>query len=86
MKLSLQFFLLITLIFFYGQLSLGQSVTNDSVATGSNNKAELQALIIRYLGFCEKKDLKAMAAMWSPRSPVLDSRRQIWQKMFTIES
>ena len=46
----------------------------------------LRALVIRYFELYAKKDQEAMAASWSASSPIINSRRSAWQRLFEVEN
>ena len=59
------------------QLAPGGASSPDEVA--------LRALVVKYFDAYAKKDLDAIAALWSKDSPTGASRRELLQRMFAIE-
>jgi CHAT domain-containing protein/tetratricopeptide (TPR) repeat protein len=51
----------------------------------AKDEAALRNLIVRYFDAYAKKDLDALAALWSNESPVIASRREMLRRMFGIE-
>src|SRR5262249_20720045 len=54
-------------------------------ASSSSDEVVLRAQVIKYFDAYARKDLDAMTALWSKDSPVVAARRDLWQRMFTIE-
>ncbi len=63
--------------------AFAQPATGNSSA--SADEAALRNLVIRYFDAYAKKDLDALAALWSARSPIIASRRAMLQRMFGLE-
>jgi CHAT domain-containing protein len=54
-------------------------------AASSPDEAALRALVVKYFDAYAKKDLDAIAALWSGASPTGVSRRELLKRMFAIE-
>lgn len=51
----------------------------------SPDEVELRSLVVKYFDAYAKKDLGAIAALWSKDAPGVASRRDLLQRMFAIE-
>jgi CHAT domain-containing protein len=59
-----------------------QSAPNDAVA----DEAAIRRLVATFYDLHAKKDLDAMTALFSPQSPILAARREMWTRLFPLES
>ncbi len=69
-------------------ICLSLSVRAQQLAPGvesAPDEAALRSLVVKYFEAYAKEDLDALTALWSKDSPTGASRRQLLQRMFTIE-
>ncbi len=62
-----------------------QNLSSNASAT-SNDEPELRRLIASFYDLYAKKEMEAMAALFSPQSPILVSRREMWKRLFPLET
>lgn len=64
----------------------GMGTAQQSDGLHRQTESEIRTLIGSYFDFYSKKDLEGIVALWSPNSPVINARRELWQRMFPREN
>lgn len=62
-----------------------QNLNNNAPAT-SSDEPELRRLIASFYDLYAKKEAEALTALFSPQSPILASRREMWKRLFQLEN
>ena len=74
------------IVIFLTQAMIAQQNLNAGGARATADEAAIRLVIERYFDLYQKKDLDGLAALFSPNSPILSSRRELWERLFPVEN